>query len=194
MRDFRSTIVEVPGRGLVYKTRTLRAVEYAEIGEVLERLIGGVVDGFPEIIDFRLTQLAGERRLHLLVEHVDGISLAHRHNAAWDNEPSFTDWVRRRPIASRMGLVRQAERTIEHLHELGLHFPDFKTEQLMIRDGDRLCVVDIDGVVLRGGFVARMGLWHSPALPREPRSDDAADQRRMARVRHELIHGTHAEG
>lgn len=172
----------------VYKTRRISPVEFVELETVLTKVQRARLPHLCQIVNFHVT----ENRLHLLLDHVQGVPLDHYHDHAWNNDPAFLDYLGSLPMTTKINIILQLFHTLESLHAEGLLFQDLKTEQLIIAPNDFLVLIDVDTVVLKDGFCAKQLRWTS-RLTKPPKNQccEANDIFQAGCVAYELFTSQH---
>ena len=197
--QFESLIAHVRGEddGLsyIYKTRRLRAAEYLEIEDVLERL--RTISSHVPCSIVRYDIEDNTRRLHLLCERIVGVSLDHLHrrgeDETWLNDPDIIDVLSRIDMSVKYAWVAEITDWLEDVHRSGLRAIDLKVEQLMYTDDLRIRMVDLDQFALATGWRARTAFHkiHSAALPQEQFYSVESDRRQLIHLAHELCFSKH---
>jgi|GEM_PF-4712506 len=148
-------------RFVIYKERHLSPVELVEIEVVLDRL-----QKFPTVNVCRvLTYEVTNHRLALLLEEASGQSLDHAHDDGWRNDTFLREFLRSLRLSDKLAIAIGMAKSIAGLHSAGLLCQDLKIEQFVVSEDYSPTMVDVDTIILEGGYCARHPQWASAGSP-----------------------------
>ncbi len=154
------------------------------------RLTAAAIPQLPRIIGWA----SHMHSIYLVLEHVDGVNLAHEHDSLGENTPDFVRFLAGIPLRDKIGQALDLLQALGALRACGLVFQDVRIEQVIVAEGSAR-LIDVDTIVLGSGLGARKATWLPAGLIFGPSGCDwATDAQLAARCMHELFTGHHSGG